>query len=64
MAEENELAARAKLAELGVEFLDDFSGEDRSAFLSAASATWEELAVEAGGKAPEYRQRILSILGR
>ena len=63
-AEENEQAARAKLGEQGVEFLDDFSDEDRSAFLEAASATWQELAEEAGGKAPEYRQRILDILGR
>ena len=63
-AEENEQAARAKLAEQGVEFLDDFSDEDRSAFLQAASETWAELAEEAGGMAPEYRQRILDILQR
>jgi TRAP-type C4-dicarboxylate transport system substrate-binding protein len=63
-AEENEQAARAELEAQGVEFLDDFSREDRAAFLEAASATWEELAAEAGGKAPEYRQRILDILGR
>lgn len=63
-AEENEQAARAKLAEQGVEFLNDFSDEDRSAFLQAASETWSELAEEAGGKAPEYRQRILDILQR
>ena len=63
-AVENEMAARAKLAEQGVEFLDDFSGEDRAAFLAAASETWAELAENAGGKAPEYRQRILTILGR
>lgn len=63
-AEENEKKARAKLAEQGIEFLDAFSDEDRSAFLAAASSTWEELAKEAGGKAPEYRQRILKVLGR
>ena len=63
-AEENEQAARAELAEQGVEFLEDFSDEDRAAFLEAASATWEELATESGGKAPEYRERILGILGR
>ena len=63
-AEENEKKARAKLAEQGIEFLDAFSDEDRSAFLDAASSTWEELAKEAGGKAPEYRQRILKVLGR
>lgn len=63
-AEANEQTARAKLAEQGVEFLDDFSDEDRSAFLAAASETWEQLAQDAGGKAPEYRQRILTILGR
>ncbi len=63
-AEENEQAARAKLTAQGVTFLGDFSDEDRSAFLSAASGTWQKLAEEAGGKAPEYRQRILKILGR
>ncbi len=63
-AEENEQAARARLADQGVEFLEPFSDEDRAAFLEAASATWEEFAMQAGGKAPEYRQRILDILGR
>ena len=63
-AEENEQAARAKLAEQGIEFLEPFSDEDRAAFLEAASATWLEMAEEAGGKAPEYRQRILDVLGR
>ncbi len=63
-AEENEQAARARLAEQGIEFLDAFSDEDRGAFLGAASATWQEMAEEAGGKAPEYRQRILDVLGR
>ncbi len=63
-AEENEMAAREKLAEQGVEFLEPFSEEDRAAFLDAASATWLEMAEEAGGKAPEYRERILSVIGR
>lgn len=63
-AEENEQAARARLAEQGIEFLEPFSDEDRAAFLDAASATWEEMAGEAGGQAPEYRQRILGVLGR
>ncbi len=63
-AEENEKAARAKLTEQGITFLDDFSEEDRGAFLKAASDTWQELAEAAGGKAPEYRKRILKVLGR
>ena len=63
-AEENEKAARAKLTEQGITFLDDFSEEDRGAFLTAASDTWQELAETAGGKAPEYRKRILKVLGR
>jgi len=63
-AEDNEQAARAKLSAQGIEFLDAFSDDDRLAFLNAASATWQELAAEAGGKAPEYRQRILTVLGR
>jgi len=63
-AAEKEADARAKLTEQGVEFLDDFSDEDRSAFLAAASETWEALAEEAGGKALSHRQRILDVLGR
>jgi len=63
-AEENEQAARAKLAEQGIEFLESFSDDDRAAFLEAASETWLEMAEEAGGNAPEYRQRILGVLGR
>ena len=63
-AEENEQAARDKLGEQGVEYLEPFSDDDRAAFLEAASATWKELAEEAGGNAPEYRERILSVLGR
>ena len=56
--------ARKKLSEQGLEFLADFSEEDRSEFLSAASETWKAMASDAGGKAPEYRQRILDVLGR
>lgn len=63
-AEEKETAARAKLSEQGIEFLEAFSDEDRAAFLDAASATWETLAAEAGGNAPANRQRILDVLGR
>lgn len=63
-AEEKEAEARAKLTEQGVEFLEAYSDEDRSAFLDAASVTWETLAEEAGGNALSYRQRILDVLGR
>ena len=63
-AEENEQAARSKLAEQGIEFLDAFSDDDRAAVLAAASETWLEMAEEAGGDAPAYRQRILDVLGR
>ena len=63
-AEQNEQAARAKLSAQGVTFLDAFSDDDRKAFLEAASKTWLELATEAGGNAPAYRQQILDALGR
>lgn len=63
-AEEKEAAARAKLAEQGVEFLDSYSDDDRAAFLGAASETWEQLAQEAGGNALANRKRILDVLGR
>jgi len=63
-AEQKEAEARAALTEQGVEFLDDFSDEDRNAFLDAASQTWATLAEEAGGNALAHRQRILDVLGR
>lgn len=61
---ERELAAREKFAAQGVTILDDFSEEDRKIFLDAVSVTWKEITDEAGGRAPEYRQRILDALGR
>jgi TRAP-type C4-dicarboxylate transport system substrate-binding protein len=61
---ERELAARKKLAGQGVTTLEDFSEADRKVFLDAVSVTWKEITEEAGGKAPEYRQRILDALGR
>ncbi len=63
-ADQKENDARKKLSDQGIEFLADFSEEDRSEFLSAASETWKAMASDAGGKAPEYRQRILDVLGR
>ena len=63
-AEEKEQAARAKLKAQGLEFVAPFSGADRAAFLDAASSTWLEIAEDAGGKAPQYRKRILKVLGR
>ncbi len=59
-----ELAARAKLQEGGVQWLDDFSEKDRQEFTAAITEVWGELAEEAGGKAPEYRERVLAALGR
>ena len=61
---ERELAAREKFAAQGVTILEDFSEEDRKIFLDAVSVTWKEITDEAGGRAPEYRQRILDALGR
>jgi TRAP-type C4-dicarboxylate transport system substrate-binding protein len=61
---ENELAARKKLETQGVTWLEDFPAADREKFVEAVSVTWKELAEEAGGKAPEYRQRVLKALGR
>ena len=63
-AEEKEQAARAKLKTQGLEFAAPFSEADRAAFLDAASSTWLEIAEDAGGKAPQYRKRILKVLGR
>jgi len=58
---ELELAAREKL---DVTWGEDFPESDRAVFLSAVSETWEMLAEEAGGNALDYRQRVLSALGR
>lgn len=59
-----ELAAREKLAEGGIVWGEDFSDEDRNAFVASVTETWAMLAEEAGGNAPEYRERVLTALGR
>ncbi|WP_325895178.1 TRAP transporter substrate-binding protein DctP [Grimontia sp. NTOU-MAR1] len=61
---QKELAARAKLEQSNVKWLEDFPEEDRKEFVEAITQVWGELAEEAGGKAPEYRKRMLSALGR
>ena len=61
---QRELDARKKAEEAGVTWLDDFPAEDRKLFLEAVSETWRMMAEEAGGAAPDYRQRILTALGR
>lgn len=58
---EKELAAREKL---GVTWGPDFPEADRQLFLAAVSETWAMLAEEAGGNAMDYRQRVLTALGR
>lgn len=61
---QKELDARKELAKSGVEWLDDFSEQDRKAFTAAITDVWGDLAQDAGGKAPEYRERVLKALGR
>jgi len=61
---QRELDSRKKLAEQGIVWSDDFSDEDRSAFVGAVTEVWKELAEEAGGNAPAYRERVLTALGR
>ncbi|MEM7441888.1 MAG: TRAP transporter substrate-binding protein DctP [Pseudomonadota bacterium] len=57
-------AAVDGLGEQGVEWLGNFSDEDRRAFADAAAVVWETRVDEVGAPAPEYRQRILEALGR
>ena len=64
MAPERELAARDDMVAAGVEWLGDFPAEDSKMFVEAVSETWKLLAEEAGGRAPEYRERVLESLGR
>ncbi|EAR51279.1 putative solute-binding periplasmic protein [Oceanicola granulosus HTCC2516] len=61
---ENEMAAREALAEQGITWHDDFPEEDRALFIDAVSETWQMLAEEAGGNALDYRERVLTALGR
>lgn len=61
---EREMAAREKLGGQGLVWGKDFPEEDRTLFLKAVSETWAMLAEEAGGNAMDYRQRVLSALGR
>ncbi|WP_282610190.1 TRAP transporter substrate-binding protein DctP [Pelagibius sp. Alg239-R121] len=61
---QRELEARDKLGEQGIAWGEDFSDEDREAFVSSVTETWKMLAEEAGGNAPAYRERVLKALGR
>ena len=61
---QRELAAREELKKKGLNWLGDFPEADRKRFLEAVSTTWAELAAEAGGKAPAYRERVLKAMGR
>lgn len=61
---QRDLAAREELKKKGVTWLGDFPEADRKQFLDAVSATWADLATEAGGKAPAYRERVLKAMGR
>lgn len=61
---EREMAARDTLVEQGIVWGEDFPEADRDAFVGAVTDIWAELAEEAGGKAPQYRQRVLDALGR
>ena len=61
---QRELDAREALADGGIVWGEDFSNEDREAFVSVVTEIWEELAEEAGGNAPAYRERVLIALGR
>ncbi|MBC8159230.1 MAG: TRAP transporter substrate-binding protein DctP [Alphaproteobacteria bacterium] len=62
---DRELAARKKLQGMSdLQWLEDFPAADRKLFVEAVAETWKLLADEAGGKAPEYRQRVLDVLGR
>ncbi|MEP3244172.1 MAG: TRAP transporter substrate-binding protein DctP [Sneathiella sp.] len=61
---QRELAARDNMVKAGVNWLDDFPKEDRALFIEAVNESWKILAEEAGGRAPGYRQRVLTALGR
>ncbi|MCR8826669.1 TRAP transporter substrate-binding protein DctP [Pseudosulfitobacter koreensis] len=61
---ENEMAARESLAEEGIVWSEDFPESDRALFVEAVSETWKMLAEEAGGNALDYRERMLTALGR
>lgn len=58
---ERELDAREAL---GITWGEDFPESDRAEFLTAVAETWQMLAEEAGGNALDYRQRVLTALGR
>ena len=61
---QRELDAREALVDGGIVWGEDFSNEDREAFVSVVTEIWEKLAEEAGGNAPAYRERVLTALGR
>lgn len=59
---EREMLARDTLAEGGVVWGEDFSDADRALVVSSMTETWKQLAEEAGGNAPAYRERVLKAL--
>jgi TRAP-type C4-dicarboxylate transport system substrate-binding protein len=59
---EAEAAAREETGNQGVTWYPEFSEEDRQEIRDAALETWAELAEDAGGNAPDYRQRVLDAL--
>lgn len=59
-----EMEARQKLTGMGITWGEDFPEADRAVFMEAVTETWQMLAEEAGGNAMEYRQRVLTALGR
>lgn len=59
VSEEN---ARKELSGMGVTWYPELSDADKAAIRDAALETWDELAQDAGGNAPAYRQRVLDAL--
>lgn len=59
VSEEN---ARQELSGMGVTWYPALSDADAAAIRDAALETWAELAEDAGGDAPAYRQRVLDAL--
>jgi TRAP-type C4-dicarboxylate transport system substrate-binding protein len=58
-----EQAARARLAQGGVQWLEPYPDADRAAFMQSAAESWAQLAREAGGQAAAYRERVQRAIG-
>lgn len=59
-----ELAARRNLQAAGMTWHSDFSASDQGSFAASAARTWQDLAEQAGGRAPANFRDLMAAMRR